>query len=171
MEEKVTTPVVKGLIVSLILIVFSLALYFSDQMMNKTLGYLQYAIVMGGIIWACINYSNQMQHRITFGNAFVHGFKMTAVITVIMVVYTVLSFKVLFPEMMDKILDQTAAELEKKNMPDDQVDNTMNLTRKFFIPFAIAGVLFIFMFMGVISSLIGAAVAKKKPNDPFAQQG
>ncbi len=171
METKVTTPVVKGLIISLILIVFGLVLYFTDQYMNKTLSYIQYAIILGGIIWGCITYSNQLNNNVTFGNLFAHGFKITAVFTVILVVYTILSLKVLFPEMADKILEQTTAELEKQNMSEEQIDQAMSITKKFFVPFAIGGVLVGYMFIGAISSLLGAAIAKKNPQDPFVQQG
>lgn len=169
METKVTTPVVKGLIISLILIVFGLVLYFTDQYMNKSLGYIQYAIILAGIIWGCTTYSNQLNNNVTFGNLFAHGFKITAVFTVILVVYTVLSLKVLFPEMTDKILEQTTSELEKQNMSEEQIDQAMSITKKFFVPFAIGGVLVGYMFIGAISSLLGAAIAKKNPQDPFVQ--
>lgn len=170
MENKITTPVVKGLLLSMILIVFGLALHFTGNSMNKSLGSIQYVIIVGGIIWACIVYANQMENNVTFGNVFAHGFKMTAVVAVITVVYTVLSFKVFFPEMIEIALEETTKQLEKNNMPQEQMDTTIEMTRKFFIPFAIAGVLVGTMFIGAISSLIGAAVAKKNPKDPFTQQ-
>lgn len=169
MENKVTTPVVKGLIISLCIIVYSLILYFTDQYMNKSLGYVQYAIILGGVIWACIIYANQMNNNVTFGNVFAHGFKTTAVFTVITVLYTALAFKVLFPEMQDKILEQTVAEMQKKNLSQDQIDQAMTITNKFFFTFAIAGILVFNVFLGTIASLIGAAVAKKNPTDPFVQ--
>lgn len=171
MEAKVTSHVVKGLILSLVLIVYGLILHFTGQSMNRSLNSIQYAIIVGGIIWGCITYANQLHNNVTFGNVFAHGFKMTAVVTVITIVYSILAFKVLFPEMLDQALAQASAELEKKNMSEDQMDTAMSITRKYFIPFAIGGILLGFMFIGAISSLIGAAVAKKKPQDPFAQQG
>jgi len=169
METKVTTPVVKGLIISLVLVVFGLGTYFSGQTANKALGYLQYAILIGGVIWACINYSNQMNNNVTFGNVFAHGFKTTSVVTVIMIIYTVLALKVLFPEMADMAVDQARIELEKRKMADDQIGSAINMTQKFMIPFAIGGILVAFLFMGCIASLIGAGVAKKNPQTPFQQ--
>lgn len=171
MEKKITTPVVKGLVLALILIVFGIVLHLSGQGMNKGLGAISYIIMIGGVIWACINYANQMDNNVTFGNVFAHGFKTTAVITVLMVVYTVLAVKVLFPEMQDLALEQTSLELEKQNMSDDQAETALDMTRRFFIPFAIAGVLVMFMIMGLIASLIGAGVAKKNPQTPFPQHG
>jgi NADH:ubiquinone oxidoreductase subunit 6 (subunit J) len=171
METKVTTPVIKGVIISLILIVFSLALYFMGQSTNQGLSSLQYLIIVGGIIWGCINYSNQLHHNVTFGNVFAHGFKITAVITVIMIVYTIIALKVLFPDMVNVILDKTRESMAQKNMSDEQTENAINLTKKFLVPFAIGGILVMFMIVGCISSLIGAAAAKKNPQGPFVQPG
>jgi NADH:ubiquinone oxidoreductase subunit 6 (subunit J) len=171
METKVTTPVIKGLIISLILIVFSLALYFMGQTTNQGLSSIQYLIIIGGIIWGCIIYSNQMNNNVTYGNVFAHGFKIAAVVTVIMIVYTVIALKVLFPDMVNVILDKTREQMAEKNMSDEQTETAVNMTKKFFVPFAIGSILLMFMIVGCISSLIGAAVAKKNPQGPFVQQG
>jgi hypothetical protein len=62
--------------------------------------------------------------------------------------------------------------MEGKNMSDDQIEQGIAFTKKFFTPLAIGGVLVSFLIMGVIGSLIGAAVAKKNPQQsPFVQQG
>ncbi|WP_207493490.1 DUF4199 domain-containing protein [Aridibaculum aurantiacum] len=167
MEPKVTTPVAKGLIIALVLIVLSLVLHLLGESMNRALGSIQYLIIIAGIIWGCINYANQMNNNVTFGNIFAHGFKITAVVTVLMVVYTAIAVKVLFPEIVDIALDETVRELEKREMSDEQIEQTVEMTRKFFFPFAIAGIVFFFVVVGLISSLIGAGVAKKNPQSPF----
>ena len=169
METKVTTPVVKGLIISMILIVIGLAIYFSGQIGNKSLGYLQYLILLGGIIWACINYANQLNNNVAFGNVFAHGFKTTAVVTVIVIVYSILAFKVLFPDMQEMMIQQAELEMEKQSMSDSQREQATSMMKNYMVPFAIAGILFFFLVIGLIASLIGAAVAKKKPLDPFQQ--
>ncbi|TDH27063.1 DUF4199 domain-containing protein [Segetibacter sp. 3557_3] len=170
MEKNVTTPVVKGLIISLALIVYGLALYFTGQSMNQGLGSVQYLILVGGIIWSCISYANQMNNNVSFGNVFAHGFKTTAVTTVIVIIYSVIAFKFLFPDMMDMAMEKTRETLAEKNMTDEQADQAISMTKKFFVPFMIAGILFAFMIAGVISSLIGAGIAKKNPRDPFVNQ-
>ncbi len=170
-ETKVTTPVTKGVIISLILIVFGIALYFAGQSTNQGLGSLQYIILVGGIIWGCINYANQMHNNVTFGNVFAHGFKITAVITAIIILYTIIALKFLFPDMVNMILDKTRESLAEKNMSDEQTESALSMTKKFLLPFAIGGILVMFMLVGAISSLIGSAVAKKNPQGPFVQQG
>ncbi len=115
METNVTTPVVKGVIISLILIVFGIALYFGGQVGNQGLSSLQYIIIVGGIIWGCISYANQMNNNVTCGNVFAHGFKITAVVTVIIIIYTVIALKFLFPDMVNIILDKAREAMEQKS--------------------------------------------------------
>jgi hypothetical protein len=172
MEQKVTAPWMKGLIISLILIVFGLVLYFTDQYMNKTLSYIQYVIIVGGLVIACTGFAKQKEGNVTFGNVFAHGFKTTAAIIVIMVIYTIISSKLLFPDMIDKILDQSKLEMEKQGkLTDEQITQSMDMVKKFFIPFAIGGIILMFGIIGAIGSLIGAGVAKKNPNyTPLDQQ-
>lgn len=171
MENKVTTPVVKGIVISLVLIIYGLILMLTGQMMNKSLGYVQYVFFIVGIILSCTTYAKQMKANVTFGNVFSHGFKTTAVIIIIMIVYMFLSFKVLFPDMVDIILRSAREEMEKGGkMSDSDINKAMEFTTKNFITFAVAGAIFMFGIVGAISSLIGAAVAKKNPTNPFQQQ-
>ncbi len=170
MEQKIATPVQKGLIISLILIVIGLVLYFTNQIANKSLGYLQYAVLIGGIIWACISYAKQMNGNVTFGNVFAHGFKTTAFIAALMAVYSFISVKFLFPDIIDKTLDIARAEMSSnKDLSEDQIGQALEMTRKFFVPFTIGFILIGFALMGALGSLIGAAVAKKNPQTPFSQ--
>lgn len=169
MEEKIVQPWMKGLIISLFTIVLGIGLYLADLWQDKILSSISWVIVVGGIIWSCIHYAKQMQGDVTFGNVFAHGFKVTATLIVITVVYTLLSMKVLFPEMTDKIIENAATEMEKnKQMNDDQIKQALDMTRKFMLPFAIGGIILGYGFVGAIASAIGAGLAKKTPKqNPF----
>lgn len=172
MEQKVTPPWTKGLIISLLLIVYGLALYFTGQQQNKALGMVQLVILIAGLIYANINFAKQMNGNVTFGNVFAHGFKATAAVIVIMVIYTVIATKFLFPEMIDQAMQQARTDMEKKgNLTDEQITQGIEMGKKFFIPFAIGGIVLGFGIVGAIGSLIGAGVAKKNPNyNPLEQQ-
>ena len=172
MEQKVTTPLVKGLIITLLLIVFGLIIYFTGQIGNSTLGYLQYVILIGGIIWSCTSYAKQKDGNVTFGNVFGHGFKTTAIVAVFMIIYTILAIKVLFPDMTDQAMEIAKKKMQESSskLSDEQIEQSLGMVRKFFIPFAIGGIVFGFALMGAIASLIGAAVAKKNLQTPFQQQ-
>jgi uncharacterized protein DUF4199 len=169
MEPKVTSPTVKGLILTLILIVFSLVTIYTDQMENKALGYIPLVLVIAGIIWACINYSNQMDNNVTFGNVFGHGFKMVATITALMAVYTLLLFLVIKPDLVEYSLEKGREAMAEKGSSDAEIENGLRVAKKLVLPFAVGFVIIAYGIGGTIIALIGAAVAKKnpRPTNPF----
>jgi hypothetical protein len=170
-ETKTTSPAMHGLIIALILIVVGLAIYFAGYSANKGVNFIQYIIFAGGIIWSCIEYAKQRNGNVTFGNTFANGFKVTAAVTGIIAIYTFLAFKFIMPEMVDVALDQARASMiEQKKMSESDINSALEMTKKFFVPFALAGVIVGFLIFGCIFSLIGAAVAKKNANyNPLEQ--
>lgn len=171
MEKKITTPVVKGLLISLLLIIFGMIIYFANMEANSSIQYLQYIILIGGIIWACTSFAKQSDGNVTFGNIFAHGFKTTAVVICIICVYTALAVYVLFPDLLDKIIEGARESMKKDGkLTDEQIQQALDLTKKFFLPFAIGGIIIFFAIVGAIASAIGAGVAKKNPQNPFNNQ-
>jgi NADH:ubiquinone oxidoreductase subunit 6 (subunit J) len=170
MENKITQPWMKGLIISLVLIALSIIFQLTGLSKIKSLQWLQSVLIIGALIWVCIGYGKEMSGNVTFGNVFAHGFKATAAMTVIFVIYTVIAFKFLFPEMADQALAEARIEMEKNNtLSENEIDKGIEMTRKFFLPFAIGGILIGFAFIGAIGSLLGAAFTKKNPKTPFEQ--
>lgn len=171
MENKIMTPAIKGLIIGLVLIAVSVVmqLLITDLEKLQKLNWVSFLLIVAGIVWACFSYSKDMNGNVTFGNVFAHGFKTTAVLTIIMLAFTVLSFTILFPEMKDKAIELARTQMEAKGeLSEAQIDQAVSMTEKFFMPFAIGGVLIAYLVMGAIASLIGAAIAKKNPNpQPF----
>jgi hypothetical protein len=170
MEQKATSPVIKGVIITLLLIVFGLVIYFTGQMENPSLTYIQYAILAGGVIWSCVSYAKQLNGNVTFGNVFAHGFKTTAVVTALLAVYTFIAVKFLFPDIVDKSMELAKKKIESQgNMSDEQIQQSLDTVRRFFVPLTIGSIIVIFAIIGAVSSLLGAAVAKKNPQSPFQQ--
>jgi len=164
------THVQKGLLVSLILIVIGIAGYFTKLFEQSWFSWASNGILCIAVIWGCITYANQMNGQVTFGNVFTHGFKMSVVIALILIVWVLLAMTVLFPEMKDKTLEMARQRMEERgNLSDSQIEQGVEFTKKFFIPFAIGGTLLGTLIFGTVASLIGAAVAKKKPVNPLDQ--
>jgi len=169
-DKKVLSHVVKGLIVSLILIVIGLVAHFAGIETASWYRWLPLVILFAAIVWGCTYYSNQLDGYVTFGNIFSHGFKMSAVITVILIVWTLLSLTIIFPEMKEKSLEIARQQMEDRGkMSSEQIDQAIDMTRRFFLPFTIGYILFGTLIVGAIASLLGAAVAKKKPVNPLDQ--
>ncbi len=168
MENQVTSHIIKGVILSAISIVFAIIIYVFNLYDMSALTYVSYALFLGGLIYGAILYSNQNNHNVTFGNVFAHGFKTTAVVIVITAIYTVISVKFLFPDMLDKILEISRKKMaENPKMTDEMIDQAIDMTRKYFVPFALGGTIIGTGILGAIGSAIGAGIAKKNPN-PFS---
>lgn len=168
MENKVTTPVMKGLIISLILIVFAVVVTIFKLETNKALGIVPLVILIGGIIWANLNFAQQMDGNVTFGQVFGHGFKATALVAGIMGMWVALSLTVLFPESLDRAMEIQRTAMLEQGMSENEVDKALVLGKKMAVPMGTIVSVILYIIVGAIGSLIGAAVAKKNPTPtPF----
>ena len=170
-ENKIMSPQLKGLLISLIVIIVSIVGYYTELSFTKWFGWLVNAIFFVAIIFACVHFAKQKDGYVTFGNVFLHGFKITAVITILLLVYTLLAMNVLFPEMKDKIFAMQEAEMEKQGLDADKIEMSMDFVKRNFTWIMVLFLIFGNLIIGCIASLIGAAVAKKKPINPLTQQG
>jgi drug/metabolite transporter (DMT)-like permease len=169
-EQKPISPVMKGVIISLLLIVLSMTAYFTGQETASWNRWLGNIIIFAGILWACISYGKQLNNNVTFGNVFAHGFKVSAIVTIFLILFSIIFF-LLLPEVKEKALEAARAEMEKGGkMSEEQIEQAVAMANKFFFVFTIGGLMFIYMIIGTIASLIGAAVTKKDPRPPFENQ-
>jgi hypothetical protein len=163
MEQTVTTSTTKGIAISLILIVIALITYFLNMNTSSWLQYISYAVFIIGIIWSVNMYGNQIDHNSTFGNYFAHGFKVAALVTAIMIIYIVI-FVYLFPDVREKAMDAARTRMQSQGkMTQDQINQALVFTKKFFMVFVIAGTLLGYLIFGALASLIGAGITKKNP--------
>jgi len=170
-ETKIMSPQIKGILISLVIIILGIAGYFSNLAFSSWYSWAVNCVLVIAIIFACVHYANQKQGYVTFGNVFSHGFKVTAVVTIFLLIYTLLAMTVLFPDMKEKIFTMQETKMEEKGLDADKIETTMTMMKKYFTLFLVLGVIFGNIVFGSIASLIGAAVAKKKPINPLSQQG
>jgi hypothetical protein len=171
MEKKVTSHITKGLVIALILFVLDIIAGFAHFKFATWWRWIPSIILLAAIIWACLNFAAQKNHDVTFGNIFGHGFKTSVVVACITIVFSLLSIFLIFPETKDVALEEARKQMEAKGtLSQDMIDQSLEITRKMFVPFAIIGVIVGSLIVGAIASLIGAAVAKKNPQTPFEKQ-
>ncbi len=162
--KTVTSTSTKGIVIGLILIVLMLVTYFANVKVDGPVQYIGYAVFIGGIIWSIVIYGRQINYNATFGNYFAHGFKVSAVVTVLMIIFLII-FVNLFPDFKEQAIAQARIKMhEKNNLTDDQMSQGLEFTRKFFMVFLIGGTLVGYLLFGAIASLIGAAVTKRQPD-------
>lgn len=164
MEKKATSSVVMGLLITLVLIVISLVMYFTDLYMETWNQYLGFVILFAGVIIAVLMHAKEVNYHATFGNLFGFGFKVTAAITVLMILYVIIS-GFIFTDVKTRYMEMAREQMAKsqQNASADQIEQGMQFMEKNFTLFIILGILFWYLVCGAIASLIGAAVAKKRP--------
>lgn len=170
MEQTPTSNVTKGIIIALIIMVLHIITFFSGFSIDGWTQYVIYAVFIAGIIASCIIYGKQMNGNVTFGNTFAHGFKVTAVVAVLMVAFFLL-FTAVFPEVKEKMLETVKEKMSTDpRLTQDKIDQAMENSQKSFTVFMIAGTLFGNIFIGLLASLIGAAVTKRNPDSTIQQR-
>lgn len=162
MQQKITSTTVKGFIIGLIMIAVSLTASFSGIEASGAFQWVIYCIFFAGIIVSIYQFGKQVNHNSTFGNYFAHGFKTSAMVTILMIAFLVI-FMTVFPEFKEKAMEEAKKSMSSKNLSPEQIEKVLDLTKKFFMVFLIAGALLGYLLFGAIASLIGAAVTKKDP--------
>jgi len=157
----------KGVLLALILVVVDLIGGFAHLRFESWFKWIGTILMLILIIVFCIQYGKQRTEGVTFGSVFGYGFKVALVVSIIIMVYSLLSVYVIFPEYIDQMLVQTRTSLEAKGgMTQEQIDGAVAMTKKFTTPpmiaiFSLLGTLF----FGTLSALLGAAFTKKsEPN-------
>lgn len=163
MEQTITPSTTKGILIALLLIIIALAVYFMNLDPEGASRYVSFGIFIIGIILSINIYGKQIDYNATFGNYFAHGFKIAALVTAIMIIYVVI-FVNLFPDVREKAMEVARKRMEQKgNLPQETINQGLEITKKFFMVFIIAGTLIGYLIFGAIASLIGAGITKKNP--------
>ena len=168
--KKPISHIVAGLLIALAVIVFSMVVTFTTGADAEAGGgWIAYVIIIAGLVYFIQRYGKAIGYQASFGDYFSYGFKSTTMVVLLFVIFLiVLAFTK--PEIKQNVLDATRLELEKqKNFTDKDVENVMEMTNKYFWVVFIGTSVFFFALVGAVGSLIGAAVTKKLPKNPFEQ--
>ena len=170
-QKKPINPVVAGIIISAIMIIISLVIYFMDLYKYRALSWLGYLFMVVLLIVFVNLYGNAKNNEVSFGGLFGYGFKATLIISVLLPLFSFIFFMA-FPEIKEKIFEMTRQGMEEQgNVSDEQIDQTIEMMRKNFTLFFIVFPILFYVFVGCVGSLIGAAITKKNPINPLTQQG
>lgn len=159
--EKKQTHLMYGSLTGLAIIIIMVILYVAGLAFKPWAQWVGYVPFLIGLILNAQAYSKANDNYVTYGNVWGSCFKASAIITLVVLAWSFISMFI-FPEMKEKGMEIARERMTQKNMSDEQIDQALEWTKKFFIPAMIAGVIFGYMIMGAILSLIAAAIPKKK---------
>ncbi len=164
------SALVSGTLLGIVLVIYSLMMYFLNQTGNKYVGWLSFVIMIAGIVYLQIQYRDkELKGTMPYGKAFGFAILMVLVASVITTVFTYLLFAVIDPGLVDKLLAVAEEQLTRRGMTGDQIEMAMKVSRKMMSPplMAVFGLIGN-MFWGTIISLITSAITKKEPT-PFGE--
>lgn len=157
-----------GAILGAIIIVYSLAIYFAKLPQSGGIGWLSYLVFIVVLAVLVNLYGKSNNYQVSFGNLFAFGFKSTAFATVLILFFVVTSFLAL-PEIKERMLEESRKAMEKQNKSDEEIEEGIKMIEKFVWLGIIGGTILIYIILGAIGSLIGAAITKKRPYNPLEQ--
>ena len=159
-----------GLIIGIVLIIYSLLMYFIGLSLEKWVSYISYILMIAGIIYSTIQYRNNvLDGSISYGKALGFGTLVIMFASIITAVYSYVFYTYIDPEMITKILEMAEEEMVNKGLSDEQIEMAIEMQSKFMKPglmslIAIPSI----TFMGFVFSLITSIFLKKeKADNPF----
>lgn len=157
-----------GVVIGIVMIAIFVLYYVFNLYTSSKLGLIPTFIFAILIIFTQIKYARSVDGNITYGNLFAAGFKATCAATAIYLVFLIL-FLWLVPDYKTNFLEFQRQGMIAKGMTDAQVDTGMSFMEKSFSVIAIGGGLLGNLLVGLIASLVGAAIAKKNPRPQLDQ--
>lgn len=154
-----------GLITGLVLIVYTLLLYSTNNLINQNffLGIINYLILIGGIVMGTRSYRDQfLEGYISYSKALGYGVVISVFTGIVVGIFTYLLYAVIDPGLMEQSMKIFEEEMLNQGMSADQVETITDMQRKIRSPFMmlISSVLS-YALLGLILSLITSAFLKK----------
>jgi hypothetical protein len=166
-EKKPVSAITAGLIIAGISIVYSL---ISNAIAGSGGGMdiFQNLVIIAALVLFINMYAKANNNNLTFGDLFSYGFKSTAIYTLIFLVFISILL-ISTPELKQKTLEEARKAMERQKLPDSAIEKGLELTGKYFWILTVGATMFYLVLVGAIGSAIGAAIAKKRPQNPFEQ--
>ena len=169
MENKVSVwkaNLNNGIILGLAGVVFSLVMWFMDQTLNKSLGYIWLLVLLVALYFLIKSYrDNQLKGFITYGQSLGAGVVIMLYYSVISAVFAFILYKFIDPGLIDKMLAMAEQTMVDKGIPEAAMEQGLKVQQKLMTPAFIAGSsIFSTMFMGTILSLLVSIFTRREGN-------
>lgn len=152
------TPLIKGTITGIMMVIMTLVLYYSKIPIESNLHYAVYILYAAGIAWALISYSRSASYTGKFGDIFGQGFRCFIVITLIMVAFTAI-FSMQHPEFAEKAANYYKEDLIKeKNKTPAEIEKLVADAKKQYTTSLVSLTIFGYLITGAIITAAGSAL-------------
>jgi hypothetical protein len=157
MKEKITSHIIKGAIISALLILLNLTGLLTKWVYLSWSGWIEIIVFLVGIMMATFYYGKQMNNQVTFGQLFTHGFKTTAVVICLVFIYSWISIYFLFPGFVETKMRPGLIQARLQGKTDLEIKQYLAIGKKVFL----AGNLMLNLITGAAGSLLGSLITNK----------
>lgn len=150
-----------GFAIGFLLVIFNAIIYIARWEETSWISWVVYFIFLGGLILNARAFAKANNGAVSFGAVFSSNFKATAIVALCIALWSLASIYI-FPELKERSLEAAHRKMESMGrFSEEQIEQGMDATRRFFLISRVMGNMFLYLVMGLIFSLIAAAVVPK----------
>lgn len=169
MENKVSVwkaNLNNGIILGLAGIVFSLILWFTDQTLNKSLGYIWLLVIIVALFMMIKSYrDNYLKGFITYGQSLGAGVIIILYYAVISALFTYVLYKFIDPGLIDKMLLAAEETMIARGIPESAMEQGLKVQEKIMKPgFLAATSILSTVLTGTLISLLVSIFTRREGN-------
>lgn len=152
----------KGLITGIAIIAVMFGLFYKLNMQpNSNLLYIVFFIFTAGIIWSTLSFSRSADDQTKLSAYFSNGFKTFIVVTLFMVIYTFIFYK-LNPGVIDaQVALNSQLMAEQHTHTQQEIDANAAQMKKIFMPMMLFSVTIVYLLLGSIITLLSSVIIKQ----------
>lgn len=169
MENKVSVwkaNLNNGIILGLAGVVFSLVLWFMDQSLNRSLGYIWLLVLIVALYFMIKSYrDNYLKGFITYGQSLGAGVVIMLYYAIISAIFAFILYKFIDPNLTEKMLAMAEEAMVERGVPEAAMEQGLKVQQKMMTPgvLAISSVVTT-MFFGTIMSLLISIFTRREGN-------
>jgi membrane glycosyltransferase len=150
-----------GLLTGFVTVIYSFILFVGNLSENKILSSLSYVILIVGIILAHKHFKKENGGYMSFGQGLGIGTLLSVILGLMSGIFMYIYIKFIDSSFLERMREMQVAELEKRNMSDEQIEQAMAITDKMMGPeMMVVWAIVATLVMGFLLSLIISAITK-----------
>ena len=143
-------------------IVITYVFQFMGTNMSSPVRYLSYIPFIAFLCLSQTEYRDKLSGFMTYGQGFVEGLLYGVFCGIMMAIFIYIYYGILYPQGLDQIIAAQHDKMVAQGLSSDQIDTAAEMTKKYGAIFAAVAILFIIPIIGIVISLITAAIFKKE---------
>lgn len=152
--------IIFGAVTGLSMVIYNLILRLTHVADTSWLNFMVLVIYLIGVLGFCYAFSKEADQDTSFGGMFKGGFRMVAIVTIVLVTAALLNV-LIDPNLKKEIMANNLAALKAAQKTQTEIDAAMKISSDKFTLTIVMTSVFSNIFYGVVFTLIGAVIFRK----------